>query len=69
MVDTNRLKAALHKKGITVSQASEAIGVNSATFFRRLNRQGATFTVEEIEKLADLLEFDGKTIQSIFFAR
>lgn len=67
MVNISRLKSAMQERNITINQASEAIGINPATFFRRINRQGVKFTVEEIGKLAELLHLDGPTIQNIFF--
>lgn len=67
MVNINGLKSALQERNITINQASEAIGINPATFFRRISKHGVKFTVEEIDKLAELLNLDGPTIQSIFF--
>lgn len=67
MVNIIRLKGALQDKGITIEQASEALNINPATFYRRLNKQGEKFTVSEVGKLAEMLKMDSKTMQDIFF--
>lgn len=67
MVNIDRLKSALRNRGITIEQASEAIDMNPSTFYRRLNRQGEKFTVQEVAKLAGLLNLSSETMQGIFF--
>ena len=67
MVNIERLKTALRENNITVEQASEHIGVNPATFYRRISRDGEKFTVSEVGKLANLLGMDSQTMQDIFF--
>lgn len=67
MVNIDRLKSALRNRGISIEQASEAIDMNPSTFYRRLNRQGEKFTVQEVAKLASLLNLSSETMQGIFF--
>lgn len=69
MVNIERLKSALQSQNITIEQASEAIGMNPATFYRRINRNGEKFTVAEVGKLAELLNMSNKKMQDIFFDR
>lgn len=69
MVNTERLKMAMKEKNITVKQAANAIGIDDATFYRRMQRQGEKLTVTEVGKLAELLSMDNDTMQSIFFER
>lgn len=57
----------MQSRNVTVEQASNAIGVNPATFYRRIGGNGAKFTVSEVDKLADLLDLRSKEMQSIFF--
>ena len=66
MVNIERLKSAMRSKNITVEQASEHIGVNPATFYRRISREGEKFTVSEVGKLAELLDMDSSAMQDIF---
>lgn len=67
MVNIERLKKALRSRDITIEQASEYIGVNPATFYRRISGDGKKFTVTEAGKLAELLNMDAKTMHGIFF--
>ena len=69
MVNVERLRAALRMNNISIDVAAEAIGIDGATFYRRLARQGTKFTVEEVGKLADLLSLSGNDLQEIFFDR
>ena len=69
MVNTDKLKQALRAKGLTIDVASSAIGINPATFYRKVNKGGTTFTVAEVSKFAELLNMDGKALSEIFFDR
>lgn len=69
MVNIERLKTELRKKNVTIESASSYIGVDPATFYRRVARRGENFTVAEVEKLAELLVLDNSSIQAIFFER
>lgn len=69
MVNVERLKTALKDKNITIERVACELSVDPATIYRRFNRQGEKFTVEEVAKLSKLLNLDGKTMQNIFFAK
>lgn len=69
MVNVQRLKSKMQEKNISVEKASQALGMNSATFYRRIARNGENFTIDEVGKLADLLDMEWGTLLSIFFDR
>lgn len=69
MVNVERLKTVLRDQNVTAEQASEAIGINPSTFYRKLGTNGEKFTVKEVEKLANLLHLNSRSLQSIFFDR
>lgn len=69
MVNINKLREALAARSISYEDAARAIGIDRATFYRRLERAGSKFTVEEVAKLSRLLNMDGQTMQDIFFDR
>ena len=69
MVNVERLKTALKDKNITIERVACELSVDPTTIYRRFNRQGEKFTVEEVAKLSKLLNLDGKTMQNIFFAK
>lgn len=67
MVNISKLRDALAARSITYEEAAKAIGIDRATFYRRIERAGSKFTVEEVVKLSQLLNMDGQTMQEIFF--
>ena len=69
MVNVERLKDEMKKRSITPDAAAAAMGIDVATYYRRLNRQGTKFTVEEVGKLSELLNLSPKVMQEIFFER
>lgn len=69
MVNVARLQDALKAHSISYEDAAKAIGVDRATFYRRLSKNGTKFTVEEVAKLSALLELSSQTMQDIFFDR
>lgn len=69
MVNVMRLQDALKARSISYEDAANALGVDRATFYRRLSRNGAKFTVEEVEKLSGLLGLNSQAMQEIFFDR
>lgn len=69
MVNVERLRDEMKKKSITPDAAAEAMGIDVATYYRRMNRRGSKFTVEEVSKLSNLLKLSSKAMQEIFFER
>ena len=62
MVNVERLRDEMKKKSITPDAAAEAMGIDVATYYRRMNRQGTKFTVEEVSKLSELLNLSPRTM-------
>lgn len=69
MVNVKLLRAVMKEKNVTVDAASEAIGINPATFYRRISRDGEDFTVAEVGILAEMLDMSNETMQSVFFVK
>lgn len=69
MVNVDRLRDEMKKKSISPDAAAAAMGIDVATYYRRMNRQGTKFTVEEVSKLSELLNLSPNTMQEIFFER
>ena len=67
MVNVDRLTAALKACSIPIEKAADALGIDRATFYRRLQKQGTKFTVEEVAKLAEMLNLSSAELQEIFF--
>lgn len=65
MVQTNELKAAMVRKGLSQAEVAKAIGVSNKTFCDRMKKK--IFGSDEIEIMIDLLEI--KDPMFIFFNR
>jgi DNA invertase Pin-like site-specific DNA recombinase len=69
VVNVERLREEMKNKSVSPDTAAAAMGIDVATYYRRMNRQGTKFTVEEVSKLSALLNLSPDTMQEIFFER
>lgn len=69
MVNVERLREEMKNRSVTPDAAAAAMGIDVATYYRRMNRQGTKFTVEEVSKLSELLKLSPNAMQEIFFER
>lgn len=69
MVNIERLKEAMRARNVSYEDAAKQIGMDRATFFRRLAKNGETFTVREVAILANLLSMPSDEMEAIFFDR
>lgn len=67
MVNTNKLKAAIIERGMSVQQVADGIGLNVATLYRRFIHP-ETFTIAEAKGIADVLGLSADDVNRIFFA-
>lgn len=68
MVNIEKLRTALKEQNISMDQAADVLCVDRATLYRRF-QQGTRFTVEEVDRLSNLLNLSSVEMQSIFFDR
>lgn len=67
MTNSNELRAAMTRKGMTQEQVAEALGVTTATLNYKINNK-REFKTSEVKALVDLLEIPKEDIDKIFFA-
>ena len=65
MFNQNRLKAQMVLKGMSAKNLADALGINEATFYRKMREDGR-FTREEIATMIKILEIENPA--DIFFA-
>lgn len=69
MVNVDKLKGKMVERRMSVEDVAVAIGLNVSTLYRRLNNGGNTFTIEEADKIAKLLDLTADELNKIFFAQ
>ncbi len=69
MVNTDKLRGKIVERRLKAQDVAKAIGINSATFYRRINGGGGTFTIEEADKIASVLNLTPEELNEIFFAQ
>lgn len=63
----NELRAEIVRRGTTISELADRIGISKETFWRRLKDPG-NFTVSEILAIKEALGLDSERVFSIFFS-
>jgi transcriptional regulator with XRE-family HTH domain len=61
------LKGKIVESGITQEAVADAIGMNRCTFYRKMKRKGNTFTVEEMNKIVQVIPLSREEAVLIFF--
>ena len=69
MVNVQKLKGKMVEQGFNISSFAEAIGVDKSTLYRRFDDGGQSFTIGEIERMAEVLVLTSEEIHSIFFTK
>lgn len=67
MFDRNKLRGKMAEHGCTATKLANILGINPATFHRKINGE-SEFTRVEIQQIAAALNLGMQDIQSIFFA-
>lgn len=68
MVNTKKLKAKLRECGLTQDAAAKCLGMNPATFNRKINNSdGETLTVKEADMFSKMLFIPKEELADYFF--
>ncbi len=68
MIDINKFRAIIIEKNTSIEEVSYQLGVNKSTIYRKLQQNGETFTLKEINMLVTILNLTNNEILKIFFA-
>lgn len=69
MVNVNKLKAKMVELEINADELSEKIGMDRATFYRRLSVGGQTFSIKEVDMICKELCLTKDEVNDIFFSQ
>lgn len=64
-----KLKAKIVEKGWTIACFCEKIGISAASFYRKINNDGDSFTIGDAQKIVSVLELSWDDAKDIFFAK
>lgn len=67
MINTGKIKGRLRELGLTQSDVARALGLAQPTVAQKINRV-RPMTVEEAEKLSQLLKISNEEFSAYFFA-
>lgn len=66
MTNINMLIDAIEKNGKTKEAVAEAAGMDRATFYRKIQKNGDSFTVEQVREMASFIPLTKKEVHEIF---
>lgn len=69
IVNINRLKGKIVERGMSIATLAEALEIDRATLYRKLENDGAGLLVRDANKIATVLDLTRDEALSIFFAR
>lgn len=67
MVNTNMLKGKIVENGMSVAEVAKAIGISTASLYRKINGCGEKMLIKDAYAIGKLLELTGEEMNAIFF--
>lgn len=67
MVDVEKLKTEIKKRGMTVPAIANKLRLSPSTLYRKLQNGGESLTVGETAQITDILSLSAKRANEIFF--
>lgn len=66
-MNINKLKAKIVENGMNVEMLANLVGIDRSTFYRKMNNQGESFTVKEVNLIRRHLKLTKDEAMEIFF--
>lgn len=66
-INVELLKQRMKEKNVGLDQLAKKIGIDRATFYRKINAGGVKFTVGEVQKMMIALNLSAADVFRIFF--
>ena len=67
-MNIRKLKAKLVEKDVSIADLANILNVDKSTVYRKFNKSGESFTVNDVDKIAKALSLTYNDINEIFFA-
>lgn len=69
MVNVKKLRGKMVEHGISVEELASIMNIDRATLYRRLEKDGESFTIKEADSIAKALNLSADEANSIFFSQ
>lgn len=66
-INKDKLRGKIVENRMNLEDFSRVIGMNPATFYRKLQGDGQNFTVGQMHKIVDVLHLSNEEAMAIFF--
>ena len=67
-MNIRKLKAKLVENDVSIADLANILNVDKSTVYRKFNKSGESFTVNDVDKIAKALSLTYNDINEIFFA-
>lgn len=68
MINVNKLKGKIVENGLSVADVAKAIGIGTASLYRKMNGKEETMYVKDDYAIGQLLKLSTDEMNAIFFA-
>lgn len=65
-VDVGRIKNRMNELGLTVKEVVTALEIDESTYYRKMANNGMTFSIEQAQKIRELLHLSRREASEIF---
>lgn len=69
MINVNKLKGKIVERGLSVQDVAKAIGISTASLYRKMDPSGSTMYIHEAYEISRVLKLTLDEVNAIFFCR
>lgn len=69
LVNVNKLKGKIVERGLSIPILAEKIGIDKATLYRKIGKNGDTITIHDADMISDELKLTRNEVNDIFFSQ
>jgi DNA-binding phage protein len=66
-VNINKFKGKVVERGLNITKLAKKVGMDRSTFYRKMQNDGETFTVREVNSIVNVLGLSAEEALEIFF--
>lgn len=67
ILNVNKLKGKIVENEMNITTLAKRMGIDRATLYRKINRDGETFTIKEVNLIVEILNLTTEEAMEIFF--